>query len=195
MSRQIHHDANGVIRSQDPGDLRRIKSHEDSRPAHVNHSPGKFHSLRRGRAHAAAQPQAETACASPFNGILFSLGVLLKPTPVGMCYHPAHSLRPCGPPIVLCTRRARTELRHSEASRLLKRPSGGAESASRRHTPHAWSTIYAARGAGLRPAHGPFQQPARAAETTWVSGNSREPRCKSCIWHAKSAARDLRIPA
>jgi hypothetical protein len=101
MSRQIHLDANYVIRSQDPRDLRRIKSHEDSGSADVNCCPGKFHSLCRDQAHAAAQPQAETASASPFNRSLVSFSDLLEPAAVGMCCRHGCPLRPCGPPIVL----------------------------------------------------------------------------------------------
>ena len=67
MSRQIYHDANNVIKSQDPRDLRRIKSHEDSGSADVDYGPGKFHSPRRDRAYAAAQAHAETASALPVN--------------------------------------------------------------------------------------------------------------------------------
>jgi len=109
MSRQIHHDANYVIRSQDPRDLRRIKSHEDSGSADVDYSPGKLRSLRRDRARAATQPQAETASASPFNGSLSWFKDLLESAPVEMCCRHGRPLRPCGPPIVLCTRWSRTE--------------------------------------------------------------------------------------
>ncbi len=67
MSRQIYHDANNLIKSQDTGDLRRIKSHKDSGSADVDYGPRKFHSPPRDGAHAAAQPQAETASAPPVN--------------------------------------------------------------------------------------------------------------------------------
>ena len=109
MSRQIHHDANDVIRFQHARDLRRIKSHEDSGSADVNCGPGKFRSLCRDQAHAAAQPQAETASASPFNGSLVSFTDLLEPAAVGMCCCHGCPLRPYGPAIVRCTKRSRTE--------------------------------------------------------------------------------------
>jgi hypothetical protein len=94
MSRQIYNDANCAIRSQDPRDLRRIKSPEDSGSADVDYGPGKFHPLRRGRADAAAQPQTKSAFTSPFFGSISWYKDFLGSAPIGICFRHDRPLLP-----------------------------------------------------------------------------------------------------